>query len=526
MKTLFTWLGDADLRAFIANAPEEAPLSKMLLADEFSTVVVISDWKKESGGRVSRTQDNIRSCVDWLSKLSNVDIQLELRQIKNPIDLETIFPTSFDIVRQYSSGSMAPVELTFNLSSGTWAMAVVWSLIAKTSTFNGRLWASSPEAGVKEVQIPFELDYEFLAPSLKKEDATERGMAFDKVLLKNNAYYSDVIFESSSMKKLRVDAIIASEHSLPVFIKGDIGTEKSVMAKFIHENDPSGTGKFIPVFCGRDSSREIESKLFGEQDSRFHRDPNSKIENATFVEKARKGTLYLEEVEALSAVAQSLLLELIENFETAKLKNPKARPDLPRIMASSKNDLFEVVLSGSFSEQLFFKLLTASISVPSLAERGDDTVKIAESMLNNMNRLRSYDIGYTEKHFSPAALSFIRNKKWRGNLMELDATVRRAAITAQRDTIIEQDFFDASIILPEKNENASTAFNMELGENFKLEAEMKKFAKHYIERAMEQSGNNRAKASKLVGISNYQTFTNWLERYVNIPNEASQAGSN
>ena len=110
--------------------------------------------------------------------------------------------------------------------------------------------------------------------------------------------------------------------------------------------------------------------------------------------------------------------------------------------------------------------------------------------------------------------------------MELDATVRRAAITAQRDTIIEQDIFDASIILPEKNDNASTAFNMELGENFKLEAEMKKFAKHYLERAMEQSGNNRAKASKLVGISNYQTFTNWLERYVKTPDKASQTSSN
>ena len=98
--------------------------------------------------------------------------------------------------------------------------------------------------------------------------------------------------------------------------------------------------------------------------------------------------------------------------------------------------------------------------------------------------------------------------------MELDATVRRAALTAQRDTITEQDIFDASIILPEKNESAGPTLNMELGENFDLEAEMKKMAKHYLERAMEQSGGNRAKASKLVGISNYQTFTNWLVRYV------------
>jgi len=514
MKTLFTWLGDADLTAFKNNSPNDAPLSKMLLTDKFSTVVVISDWQKESGPNVSRTKDNIRSYADWLSKLSNAKVELQFEKIKNPIDLEVIFPASFKLVSQHSSDLLAPTEFTFNLSSGTWAMAYVWSLIAKASQFNGRLWASSKEAGVAEVKIPFELDFEFLAPSLKKEIATERGIAFDTVLLKNNAYYSDVTFMSGSMKKLRVDAIVASDHSLPVFIKGAVGTEKSVLARFIHENDPDNTGKFIPVFCGRDSSREIESKLFGEQDSRFQRGRSGKIETSTFVEKALKGTLYLEEVETLSAVAQSLLLELIENFEAAKLQNPKARPDLPRIMASSKNDLFEAVLSGSFSEQLFFKLSASTIAIPSLSERGDDILKIADSMLKNMNRLRSYDVGYSEKHFSPAALSFIKNKKWRGNLMELDATVRRAALTAQRDTITEQDIFDASIILPEKNESAGPTLNMELGENFDLEAEMKKMAKHYLERAMEQSGGNRAKASKLVGISNYQTFTNWLVRYV------------
>ena len=109
--------------------------------------------------------------------------------------------------------------------------------------------------------------------------------------------------------------------------------------------------------------------------------------------------------------------------------------------------------------------------------------------------------------------------------MELDATVRRAALSAQRDTITEQDIFDASIILPEKHESTGATLNMELSENFDLEAEMKKLAKHYLERAMEQSGGNRAKASKLVGISNYQTFTNWLERYVKNPNKDSKAGS-
>ena len=285
MKTLFTWLGDADLRAFIANAPEEAPLSKMLLADEFSTVVVISDWKKESGGKVNRTKDNIRFYADWLGKLSNAEVKLQFEQIKNPTDLEVIFPASFDAVSQHSSDLLAPAEFTFNLSSGTSAMAFVWSLIAKASQYSGRLWASSKEAGVTEFKIPFELNYEFLAPSLKKEIAAERGIAFDTVLLKNNTYYSDVIFESISMKKLRVEAIVASDHSLPVFIKGAVGTEKSVLARFIHENDPDNTGEFIPVFCGRDASREIESKLFGEQDSRFQKGPKNNIENLSSKKK-------------------------------------------------------------------------------------------------------------------------------------------------------------------------------------------------------------------------------------------------
>ena len=137
METLFTWLGTADLKAFKAGAPDEGPVSKMLLAHKFSTVVVIGDWRtKNTDHGVNYSKENIRSYINWLNKLSAADVKLELTQIQNPIDIAAIFSASLEVVKKHSSALAFSTELSFNLSSGTWAMAYVWSMIAKNSKHN------------------------------------------------------------------------------------------------------------------------------------------------------------------------------------------------------------------------------------------------------------------------------------------------------------------------------------------------------------------------------------------------------
>ena len=147
------------------------------------------------------------------------------------------------------------------------------------------------------------------------------------------------------MKQLKYDAVISSSHSLPIFISGALGTEKAVLAKFIHENDPNKKGRFIKVFCGADNYFDLERKIFGNRRTLTSGTMPHDIDELSLIEQTRGGTLYLEEIEKLSFVAQSQLLQHIEEAEFQKLENPKKPVSHARIIASSKTT--ELVRSES-----------------------------------------------------------------------------------------------------------------------------------------------------------------------------------
>ena len=525
MSTLFTWLGDQDREAFSSKKPNGGPIPSMLSEREFTSVVVLTNWdneapqntntaKQNGKNAANRTKINSQKCREWFETLTQAEVSLEFVDIPDPTDLGKVYTACFQTVKNFAGQDDLDPGLFFNISSGTWAMSLVWSFISKTSIYSAELLSSSKETGPRIVNFPFEVDAQYISDQLKKEVVSERGSTFDTVLLKDNSFYSNIAFKSDSMKKLKYDVIIAAAHSLPVFINGALGTEKEVLAKYIHENDPNCDGKFVSLFCGSDYPFETERRLFGDSAEVFYGKPNDSTKGVPFVKEAEFGTLYLEDVEKLSTVSQSLLLKLIEQAEAEKLQNPKQKSRSARIIASSNIDLFEATQKGLFSEQLFFKLSAAIIRIPNLSERGEDIVKIATSMLDNVNKMRSFDENYGQKEFSPAALNSIRNKRWLGNLFELDATVKRAALQSSGTVITEEDISNASLIFPQQETNNDNVLNKKLGDGFDLRLEIEKVARHYLLRAMEQSGNNRAKASALVGIKNYQTFTNWIVKYV------------
>ena len=415
-------------------------------------------------------------------------------------NLGKVYTACFQTVKNFAGQDDLDPGLFFNISSGTWAMAIAWSFISKTTIYSAELLSSSKQTGPRIVNFPFEVDAQYISDQLKKEVVSERGSTFDTVLLKDNSFYSNIAFKSDSMKKLKYDVIIAAAHSLPVFINGALGTEKEVLAKYIRENDPNCDGKFVSLFCGSDYPFETERRLFGDSAEVFYGKPNDSTKGVPFVKEAEFGTLYLEDVEKLSTVSQSLLLKLMNKLaESFKTPNRNLGPQVLSLLLTL---IYLKRHKGLFSEQLFFKLSAAIIRIPNLSERGEDIVKIATSMLDNVNKMRSFDENYGQKEFSPAALNSIRNKRWLGNLFELDATVKRAALQSSGTVITEEDISNASLIFPQQETNNDNVLNKNLGDGFDLRLEIEKVARHYLLRAMEQSGNNRAKASALVGIKN------------------------
>lgn len=514
MRVLFSWLGEQDLKAFHSKDPKGAPIPAILSTDEYSKVVILTNWAGASSGDPTSRIDEVMGFKDWMQNLTDCKINVIYAPVPNPIDVGSIYTASLKAVEEASQEDTSTLDFAFNLSSGTWAMAIAWSIIAKTQ-IKAECLASAKDISPSSVTIPFDLRSDFVPEKTQRELANEKDQSLKSVFFSSAPFYKETEFKSGAMKELYTSAILAADHSYPVMITGELGTEKSAVAKLIHDNDMMRSGEFVQVFCSGDHFLDIDRKLFGERGSKKYRKLMEDEEEPCFLDRAKNGTLYLEDIDLLHSISQSQLLEVIQQAELSDRGTPDLK--LPRIIASSKSPLFEKVQRGEFSEELFFKLSIFPVTVPSLTERGQDTAAIAQNILEQVNKLRSKDLSYSSKHFSAAALDYLTRKKWYGNLLELETTIKRAALTSHFDVISEKDLFRCTLQPPVTEQQVDNILNKSLGGDFSLKDAMADVAKHYLILAKEQSGGNATLASKLVGLSNYQMFLNWYEKYVEDP---------
>lgn len=513
MSTLFSWLGRTDIKAFLNDAPMGGPIPSMLQTGKFKKVVIISDWPQSDDTLQSDEKISQKELATWLKHHFSIEVHLIDAKIKNPTDLSSVYQQSLSAVNEQLGAELEPTTFDFNLSSGTWAMSVAWTLIAKTQFINAKCWASSQNEGPKEIAIPFDISHEFYA-EIEKQITQSKQELLTKIHIEKNNFYSAAVFTSQAMRKLYSETVRAAEHCYPVLITGELGTEKSVFAKEIHNHDATRSGEFIAVFCGSDTPFEIDQRLFGNRGDGRIKMMSDQSYGPNFVTQAKGGTLYLEDVDMLSNIAQTSLLELIEATEREQLKSSYDKHDKPRLIATAKSNLLDAVAKGRFSEQLYFKLSAVSLHIPSLHERDSDTITIAENMLQQVNKLRMQGAGYSQKSFSPGARNFIKQRRWSGNLFELETTIKRAALNSISELISEADMLASAIPLPGSEKESVNILNRQLGDKFKLKDVLDEVARHYLERAQEQSNGNATVAYKLVGLSNYQTFLNWYNRYL------------
>jgi len=519
MAALFTWLGTQDVEAFRNQDIMGGPIPSMLETGNFSHAIILSNWRdnlrpknNNTSGRQNPTEKECLETLDWLQAKSDIIIKYHTVDLENPTDTGNVYLHSLAAIEDFQSEEDEH-DFSFNLSSGTWAMAIAWAIISKTQ-YKARCLASSKK-GPAETDIPFDIKADLIPEIVKTEISKYRDPGLQSIMVESNEFYQKATFRGEAMLRTYEDAILAADHAFPVFIMGNLGTEKSVIAKLIHKNDyiRSG-GPFVRVFCGSDHSREIDQKLFGARRPITRKKIIDETFDKSFYEEAEGGTLYLEDVDKLSSLAQSFLLEKIEAAEKAYSKKLGKADTLPRILVSSKVELLDAVRDNQFSEQLFFKLSAITIKVPDLSERGEDVLTVANSILETINLMRTGDTSYSAKRFAPSAENFIQNHKWIGNLLELEATVKRAAFKTRRDSITEEDMYRSTIALPQKGQNLDEILNQPLDENLKLKEIVNKVAKHYLIRADEQSDGNTSLAYKLVGLQNYQTFRNWYIKHV------------
>jgi two-component system, NtrC family, response regulator AlgB len=217
-----------------------------------------------------------------------------------------------------------------------------------------------------------------------------------------------------------------------VLLRGESGTGKTVLARWIREHSKRSRNPFVTVHCPMLSSDLMSSTLFGHKKGAF---TGAISDTLGKVEAAEGGTLFLDEVSDLSADAQARLLRFLHDRRFERLGDPTERKADVRLIAASNKRLEDEVRSGRFREDLFFRLNVIALTVPPLRERREDILALAQHYLRYFERRQ----GRPGLRFSERCTETIESYGWPGNLRELRNAVERAVILSLATTIEPED---------------------------------------------------------------------------------------
>lgn len=217
-----------------------------------------------------------------------------------------------------------------------------------------------------------------------------------------------------------------------VLILGENGTGKFVMASYIHQNSNRKNNAFVHVDLGSLNDNIFESELFGYAKGAF---TDAKVDTAGRFENAQNGTIFLDEIGNVPLHLQSKLLQVIQTKTVTRLGEAKARPLNVRIITATNLNLKEEVNHKNFREDLYYRINTMEITLPSLKERKEDKIPLAKFLLEKM--ISKYE--RNEIVFSEKALEQIENHSWNGNIREMENRIERAVILCEDNIISSSD---------------------------------------------------------------------------------------
>lgn len=237
-----------------------------------------------------------------------------------------------------------------------------------------------------------------------------------------------LIGESEAMQFLKESITKAGPTQSPVLITGPSGTGKELVARAVHASSPRASAPLITINCATVPHNLIEAELFGVE--QFQQDGPHK---SGLVAAAEGGTLFLDEVAELPVTAQAKLVQVLKG-ENRPVGSSEIKAVDIRVIAASHRDLKELSASGSFREDLFYRLNVVCLELPPLHERDDDVLAIADFLLERT----ASRLGKPGLSFDNGAKQAMRLYKWPGNVRELENAIERAVILSDAQSAITQ----------------------------------------------------------------------------------------
>ena len=315
----------------------------------------------------------------------------------------------------------------------------------------------------------------------------------------------------------RVDAIIGRSPNLiaaidsarkvaatatTVLLTGESGTGKEVLARAIHQGSARAGSPFVALNCAALPETLVESELFGHERGAFT--GADRLKRGRF-ELAAGGTLFLDEIGELTPAVQATLLRVLQEKEYVRVGGTVTLDADVRLIVATNRELERAVANGRFREDLYYRVAVFRIHLPTLRERGEDVLLLAEHFLREL----STKMGRREPRVSGEARELLLAHSWPGNVRELQNTIERALILAEGPLISAQhlgiaspsprDATTATLAAPPKDDAATT---------LTIAAQEKRA----IVEALERTHGHQGRAARLLGLTRFQLYGR-LKRY-------------
>jgi DNA-binding NtrC family response regulator len=244
--------------------------------------------------------------------------------------------------------------------------------------------------------------------------------------------FAGIVGQSKPMQELFALIRSLAQTDVSVLIQGETGTGKELIARAIHYNSPRRSRRFVAVNCGALAETLLQSELFGHERGAF---TGADARRKGIFEVADGGTLFLDEIGEISPGTQVKLLRVLQDGEFQRVGGSETIRVNVRILSATNQNVEEMVKSGRFRQDLYYRLNVFPIRVPPLRERAEDIPLLVDHFIGLANRKLRKSI----RGVSPDGMSVLIAHQWPGNVRELENVVQRTMVVAKSDVVGIED---------------------------------------------------------------------------------------
>jgi transcriptional regulator with GAF, ATPase, and Fis domain len=347
--------------------------------------------------------------------------------------------------------------------------------------------------------------------------------------------FAGMVVQSPQMHSLIDSLVRVAPHKTTVLIQGESGTGKELVAEALHRLGPTPGGPFVIFNCSNLIGTLADAQLFGHVRGAF---TDAREDSLGYFRSANGGTVFLDEIGELPLQLQPKLLRVLETYEVQPVGSTKSYKTDVRVIAATNRDLFAMVKSGEFREDLYHRLNAIGLHIPELRERRNGKEALVAYFVERGNKLFDKQVSLISRR----AMDILEAHHWSGNVRELANTVQAAVMLTCRDRLCISDFpqlnrktLPLTNRLPEgpiksnvahRSRETSTPLDLRDAERtvkiapsdddsespLSLQDVTHRERKKALVQALHETGGNCSRAAKLLGVSRFTVYR-LMERY-------------